>query len=178
MSMMITLTSPAIAEHPPNTPIHVAAAEPASTDFGQMLYKGVVGNVLEKIPMDADQRLTLQRTNAVISNTFSGRSLSLLMNATNPVLMIGGIVWGLWAASNIKPGHSAPAGTAMADTTQRFSSDIQPEAPAGSGNALVHAPTPVLPGTQSMHVSAISTTESTANEAPSRRVIKLWPTQP
>jgi hypothetical protein len=45
----------------------------------------------------------LQRANAVVSNTISGRSLATLIGLSNPILMIGGLVWGLWSASNIQP---------------------------------------------------------------------------
>lgn len=69
----------------------------------QALYKGVVGTLLEAVPMDADARVELQRTNAVVSAPFSARSLALLLGITNPVVMIGGLVWGIWAASQIEP---------------------------------------------------------------------------
>ena len=68
----------------------------------QALYKGVVGNLLEAVPMDADKRVELQRVNAVVSNPFSVRSLALLVGISNPVVMIGGLLWGFWAASQIE----------------------------------------------------------------------------
>ena len=84
-------------------PASTAVANVAAREFDQILYKGLVGNALDVIPMDASQRLGLQRTNAVISNTLSGRSLAMLAGISNPVLLIGGLVWGIWSASNIKP---------------------------------------------------------------------------
>jgi len=71
--------------------------------FDQLVYKGLVGNALDGIPMDPSKRVSLQRTNAVVSNTLSGRSLAILAGLSNPILLIGGFVWGIWSASNIKP---------------------------------------------------------------------------
>ena len=71
--------------------------------FDQIVYKGLVGNVLDGVPMDPSQRVNLQRANAVLSNTLSGRSLAMLAGLSNPVLLIGGLIWGIWSASNIKP---------------------------------------------------------------------------
>ena len=77
-------------------------AERALQKPEQALYKGVVGNLLEAVPMDAEKRVELQRANAVVSAPFSVRSLALLIGISNPVVMIGGLVWGLWAASQIE----------------------------------------------------------------------------
>jgi len=68
----------------------------------QALYKGVVGNLLEAVPMDAEKRVELQRTHAVVSAPFTARSLALLIGISNPVVMIGGLIWGIWAASQIE----------------------------------------------------------------------------
>lgn len=69
----------------------------------QVIYKGLVGSVLDAVPMDPLKRVDLQRTNAVISNTLSARSLAAVAGFSNPALMIGGLLWGVWAASNINP---------------------------------------------------------------------------
>ncbi|HUP94499.1 MAG TPA: hypothetical protein VM164_06290 [Burkholderiales bacterium] len=74
-----------------------------SKPLDQVLYKGVVGNLLDAAPIDPDRRVELQRTNAVVSSVFSGRSLAVLLGVANPVLMVGGLVWGIWSASKIKP---------------------------------------------------------------------------
>jgi hypothetical protein len=68
----------------------------------QALYKGVVGNLLEAVPMDAGQRVGLQRANAIVGTPFSVRSAALLLGIANPVVMIGGLIWGIWAASQIE----------------------------------------------------------------------------
>jgi hypothetical protein len=66
------------------------------------VYKGIVGKALDAVPMDPEKRVVLQRTNAVVSNTMTGRSLSVWAGLTNPLLLVGGLVWGLFAAHNIK----------------------------------------------------------------------------
>jgi hypothetical protein len=76
------------------------SAKPVFTE--QVIYKGVVGNLLEAVPLEPDDRVQLQRTSAVVSNTMSGRSLALLLGIANPVLMIVGLVWGAWSASQIR----------------------------------------------------------------------------
>ena len=69
----------------------------------QLIYKGVAGNLLESLDMDAEERVTLQRANAIVSSPLSARSLGLLLGISNPVFLVGGLVWGLWAAANIEP---------------------------------------------------------------------------
>lgn len=71
------------------------------------IYKGVVGKALDVVPMEPEQRVALQRANAVVSNTLTGRSLSVWAGLTNPILLIGGLVWGLFAATHIKGGEPA-----------------------------------------------------------------------
>jgi len=70
--------------------------------IGDALYKGVVGKALDAVPMDAEKRTILQRTNAVVSGTLTGRSLTAWAGLTNPVLLIAGVVWGIYSATNIK----------------------------------------------------------------------------
>ena len=78
--------------------------------IGDMVYKGIVGKALDAVPMDPDQRVTLQRTNAVVSNTLAGRSLSVWagLGLTNPILLIAGLAWGLYAALHIKAEGTNP----------------------------------------------------------------------
>ena len=78
----------------------------------QILYKGIVGNLLEAVPMDAEQRVGLQRGNALVSAPFSARSLALLLGITNPAVMIGGLIWGIWAASRIEAAPANPKAVA------------------------------------------------------------------
>jgi hypothetical protein len=106
--LLLALETPASAQDDPGSR---AVQGVFSQGLDQAVYKGVVGNVLDAIPMDPSDRLGLQRTNAVVSNTFLGRSLAVLAGLSNPVLLVGGFVWGMWAASNIK---SAEAGVKLA----------------------------------------------------------------
>jgi hypothetical protein len=101
-----------------------ARAEDAPTLFpaiGDVVYKGIVGKALDAVPMDPDQRVTLQRTNAVVSNMLTGRSLSVWIGLTNPILLVAGLAWGIYAAFQIK----AEAASARTDTSR-----IQPPEPA------------------------------------------------
>lgn len=81
----------------------------------QVIYKGVVGNLLEEVPIEPEQRVQLQRGNAVLSNTFSGRSLAVFLGIASPPLMIAGLLWGLWAASQIS---AQPASAAAAPSSK------------------------------------------------------------
>lgn len=79
------------------------------SDMPDMLYKGFVGKALDALPMDSEKRVILQRTNAILSGPLTGRSLSVWAGITNPVLLIVGVVWGIYAALNIKaPETKAP----------------------------------------------------------------------
>jgi hypothetical protein len=78
------------------------AAQPVPLPaVGDMVYKGFVGKALELVPMDPEERVILQRTNAVVSGTFTVRSIAAWVGLTHPVLLIAGVAWGLFAASNI-----------------------------------------------------------------------------
>lgn len=89
----------------------------------QAIYKGVVGNLLEAVPMDPDQRVGLQRANAIVGSPFSVRSIALLVGISNPIVMIGGLIWGFWAASQIeKPAAPAPV-AARAEVTAAVTTD-------------------------------------------------------
>ena len=100
----------------------VAPATPQQP-LEQVLYKGVVGNLLDQVPMDAQERLDLQRANAVVGNAAAARSAALLLGITaSPLFLIGGLVWGIYAASRIKPASEQrpaserePAGSAASE---------------------------------------------------------------
>ena len=83
----------------------------------QLIYKGLVGNLLETLPLDPDKRVELQRANAVVSSPLSGRSLALLLGISSPIFIIGGLIWGLWAATNIKA--PAPDASWLAPPSRR-----------------------------------------------------------
>src|SRR5258705_9383184 len=60
------------------------------------IYKGVVGKALDAVPMDSEQRIALQRANAVVSNTLTGRSLAVWGGVTHPLLFFRGAGWGVF----------------------------------------------------------------------------------
>jgi hypothetical protein len=97
--MCLVLPAAAGADNALKTPLAIPDA----------IYKGVVGKALDAVPMDPERRVLLQRTNAVASGTLTGRTLSVWAGLTNPILLVGGLVWGLFAASNIKANEAGPA---------------------------------------------------------------------
>ena len=106
-------------------------AQPLPPAVADVVYKGIVGKALDAVPMDPEKRVVLQRTNAVVSSTLTGRSLTLWVGLANPVLLVAGAVWGIYSAANIK----APAASAKPDM-KRF----EPVEPAQIEFALLVAP--------------------------------------
>lgn len=92
VTTLVLLTSTAQAQD-------VAGLPPAVPD---MVYKGIVGKALDAVPMDPKKRVALQRTNAVVSNTLTGRSLAAWAGLSNPILLVAGVAWGIYSAMNIK----------------------------------------------------------------------------
>lgn len=86
-------------------PLHVRAVDAPPE---QSLYKGLVGNALELVPMDAQARVRLQQANAVVSAPMSARTLAALTQISNPVLLLGGFIWGVWSASQLEPHPEEP----------------------------------------------------------------------
>ena len=142
-------------------------------EFDQAVYKGLVGNVLDAIPMDRSARLDLQRTNAVVSNTFLGRSLAVLAGLSNPVLLLGGFVWGVWAASNIKPAEAGmplvadPGRSGGGANTQERTVALVGRSSAADDAPANNAPEPIL-------VSALSAGDSGIAAVLRPHVIKIW----
>ncbi len=118
------------------------------------VYKGVVGKVLDAVPMDPEERVTLQRTGAVVSSTLTGRSLAAWAGLTHPVLLIAGAIWGLFSASNIKasgaPSTHAAKTAAKPAAPNRASllEAIEPAegAPAAQSRVAMLSIPPVLEG--------------------------------
>lgn len=168
--LLLAFATPASAQDDARAP---AVSVALSQGLDQVVYKGLIGNVLDGIPMDPSDRLDLQRTNTVVSNTLFGRSLAILAGLSNPILLVGGFVWGMWAASNIKPAETgmkliadaAPSGIG-ADTQERMAALLYPasavdDAPAGK------APAPVL-------VSSISAADAVAPAVSRPQVFRVW----
>jgi hypothetical protein len=105
--LMMTIAAAPVRAQEAGLPPSPETQDSASID--QVIYRGVVGNLLEAVPLPAEQRVQLQRGNALVSSTMTGRSLALLLGLASPVLMIGGLIWGIWSAANIKATPTAPA---------------------------------------------------------------------
>jgi hypothetical protein len=109
-------------------------APPPLPAVSDVVYKGIVGKVLDAVPMDPEERVTLQRTSAVVSGTLAGRSLTAWAGLSHPILWIAGLAWGLFSASNIK---------ALDAITTSDTKRVEPPAPVEAGPtqvALVLAP--------------------------------------
>ena len=68
-----------------------------------VLYKGMLGKALDFVPMNPDNRVTLQQTSSVISGSLTGRMLAGLFSIANPIAMVAGLAWGVFSAKNIEP---------------------------------------------------------------------------
>lgn len=123
LAACLLLAIPARAEEVPQPP-------PVVDD---VVYKGLVGKALDAVPMDPEERAALQRGSTVVSSTLTGRSLAVWVGLSNPALMIVGLVWGLFSASNIK----AEKAGANSDTNRV--EPPKPVEPAASGQSQVVA---------------------------------------
>jgi hypothetical protein len=149
----------------------VANVSPPAVD--QVIYKGLVGTVLDAVPMDPVQRANLQRTNAVISGPLSARSLAALAGIANPALMIVGLIWGMWSASNINP-EAADSKTAVApvgsgDRVESAAGDV-----ALTYNTFVGRELPADPAPAPAAVAMNSVANAGATAPPQSQVIKIW----
>lgn len=170
---VLLLLAFAIAASAKDDPDSRAVARVSSQGLDQVVYKGLVGNVLDAIPMDPVRRVDLQRTNAVVSSTLSARSLAVLAGLSNPVLLLGGFVWGVWAASNINPEEvglkvTADAGSSGggAATEQRLIAIL--DRPSAANDA------PANPSPELVSAGPISAGYSGAASPPRSHVIKVW----
>lgn len=100
--LLLLGTAYASAESPHDT----RSSSQPQTD-SQTIYKGVVGNLLDSVPLPPEDRLQLQRANAVLSSPLTARTVAAALGIANPPLMLVGLIWGLWSASQIKPAHTA-----------------------------------------------------------------------
>lgn len=163
---LLVLPVCASAQEIPRAP---AAPAASSQETDQVIYKGLFGSVLDNVPMDPVERVKLQRTTTLVSNTISGRSLGALAGVGGPVLMIVGLMWGAWSASNINPAVTDTQHTPMksdAEAATRVAlATVSDHAPAGkSFNAVP----------DSTISSAVMTAALAAPEALRPPVIKVW----
>jgi hypothetical protein len=164
--LLLALARPASAQD--NTDSR-AGSLPQGLD--QTVYKGLVGNVLDVIPMNPSDRLDLQRTNAVVSNTLFGRTLAVLAGLSNPVLLVGGFAWGMWAASNIRPATAGmKASTGAGESAGAAAAHERMVALLERTAAMEDPPAKTAPGP--ILVSSISPGDAAAL-APAH-VVKIW----
>jgi len=111
-----------VALYEQNASIAVEKPDEPARALPDIVYKGVVGKVLDAMPLDPSTRTGLQRTNAVVGSAFTARSLGALMGLGGPLLTVAGLIWGIFSARHIdatatgetKPaGEPKPAGDAM-----------------------------------------------------------------
>jgi hypothetical protein len=119
-----------------------AAAGTSTPPLHSMFYKGVIGNALEVVPLEPDDRVQLQRGSSVVSNTLTGRSLGVLLGLVSPVMTVSGFVWGLWSAANIKSPSGGLPGAPVSDAvlipvTLRSMSDASRDAMEDAIRALI-----------------------------------------
>jgi hypothetical protein len=111
LSVVLALQSAGVSaqsraeEGTPDTP-----SPSPSPSSSQALYKGVVGNLLEAVPIDPESRVQLQRFSAVVGSPLSGHSLAITLGIAAPPLMILGFIWGLWSANQIQPAQALTDG--------------------------------------------------------------------
>ena len=106
----------------PEKPVEPASALP------DILYKGVVGKVLDALPLEPATRTTLQKANTVVSGTLTVRSLGALAGLGGPLLTVAGLIWGIFSSRQI---DSASAGVAKATGETKAA-----DAPKPAGDAV------------------------------------------
>jgi LysM repeat protein len=111
-----------VALYEQNASIAVEKPDEPARALPDIVYKGVVGKVLDAMPLDPSTRTELQRANTVVGSAFTARSLGVLMGLGGPLLTVAGLIWGIFSARHIdatatgetKPaGEPKPAGDAM-----------------------------------------------------------------
>ena len=79
----------------------------SSATTSALIYKGVVGKILDGLPLESSTRTALQQANTVISNSYTGRAIGALTGIGAPILGVAGFLWGLFAAKQIGSPSSA-----------------------------------------------------------------------
>jgi hypothetical protein len=96
------------------------ASSTTPSEAAQVVYKGVVGNLLEQVPLDSEDRVQLQRMNALLSTPLSARAFAIAIGVAHPPLMLAGLIWGLWSATKITPTASQRLQLPGKQTSPRF----------------------------------------------------------
>jgi len=99
-----------------------APPEPPPSLTAQAFYKGVLGNLLEAVPLDPKDRVQLQQLNAVVGSPLSGHSIAMALGVASPPLIVIGLLWGLWSAKQIQPKETLAE---QAPRTQQAAAGVQ-----------------------------------------------------
>jgi hypothetical protein len=83
----------------------------------EIFTKGVVGTVLDAVPIEAGTRTALQRANTIVSSAMTGRSLAAMTGIGGPILTIAGLLWGIFSSRQTEAAQSAQT-KQPADTKQ------------------------------------------------------------
>ena len=78
-----------------------ATGVPSTASISDIIYKGVVGKMLDSAPLENSTRTTLQQANSVVGNSFAGRALATLTGVGGPILTVAGLFWGIFSAQKI-----------------------------------------------------------------------------
>ncbi len=81
-------------------------ADPPTRGLPGIFAKGVVGTVLDAVPIEPGTRTALQRANTIVSSAMTGRSLAAMTGIGGPLLTIAGLIWGIFSS---RQSEAAPA---------------------------------------------------------------------
>lgn len=88
---------------------NVMTSSPASSQISGLpdfIYKGALGKALDFVPMQAEDRVAMQRAGSVVSGTLTGIKLAGLLNIATPIAAVLGFLWGALSAKNIEPAET------------------------------------------------------------------------
>jgi len=82
-------------------------ASPASrghptVSISDIIYKGVVGKMLDSASLENSTQTTVQPANSVAGNSFAGRALATLTGVGGPILTVARLLKGLFSAQKIR----------------------------------------------------------------------------
>ncbi len=84
---------------------NLMTSPPASSrisNLPDLIYKGALGKALDFLPMQAEDRVAMQRAGSVVSGTLTGIKLAGLLNIATPIAAVLGFLWGSFSAKNIE----------------------------------------------------------------------------
>ena len=112
-----------VALYEQNASIAPAKPAEAARALPDIVYKGVVGKVLDAMQMEPSTRTALQQANALVSSTVSARALGALTGFGGPLLTVAGLIWGIFSSRQI---DSAATGDSKATGATTPAGDPKP----------------------------------------------------